>query len=160
MRVRCLGPCGQSYVSISAHLSHAKECQKAYYNERPTVDNCEEPSLTRSSTTVNSFRSHNQHLLQYVVFQDIYEMYWFRYMPESSVQFVRDASKRWVEAALDDVEADIEKLGVDPDTALAVSVMLRKRLDFCKGLETEAQVRLYATRHLPVMEPVHDYGTE
>ena len=149
MRVRCLGPCGQSYSSISAHLSHAKECQKAYYGKgSPCV-----PSDQELSTT--SVHSHNEHLVQYTVFQDLYEMYWFRYFTESSVQFVRDSGKRWVDAALDDVEVDIERLGVNPDAALAVSAMLRKRLDIFKGLETESQVRLYATRHLPVMDPMH-----
>ena len=130
------------------HLGKNMECQSAYWTTN------QGPVLEPLSDVSDFASSHSQRTMQSLVYQDVSQLYWFRYFSQPQIAFVQQSVARWVDHALTESAAGLKTILGDDAQALRASTLLRQRLDFFQGLETEALVSRYARQHQPVLSPV------
>ena len=148
-KVLCRGPCGKRYRSLNLHIAKTPACAKHFYGAE-----CEEEKPINPAPAVVS--THYQCSLRETVFKDVNEMYYFRYFTGSQVQFIRESNKRWVDTSLDAMSDELHTL-LGSSMSDNVNTLLRSRLDFFSGLNTELQVNAYARENHSVVRAL-DYS--
>ena len=144
-KAQCRG-CNKLFVRLGVHLGRELHCRSKYW--LPT-DSKPEANLARAAEKFDN-ELYAAGLLD-IVFKDLAEWYWFRYLGETVVNVIRSAVKRWVDYALTDLGDELERIIGNKSIAAEVLARLHQRFNFFKGLETEAQVQGHANRTLPTL---------
>lgn len=110
------------------------------------------PNIHSTSLPAHHFREK----LRRHVFQVVAELYWFRKLGESLMNVLRGAVKSWTAFALKELEPELNGIIRNEKVSASVMRLLKERLNFFDGLETEAQTRAYAHALRPGLEAIED----
>ena len=141
--VRCLG-CGDIFTesSLRLHLGGKKgrECLPSYLGSE--FASPVQPSAMDDEIFMNEQRHH--------IFNDLAELYWFRYLGETLMIALRAMIERWVQRAVEKLGPELRNIIGDDAKSDVVLNLLRTRMDFFDGLRTEKQVYAYASKNLTI----------
>ena len=150
-KCNCRG-CGRSFVELGKHLAKKPGCAAVYAEPGialpATIDRQREANKQKIATDIYAaeLRAH--------VFEDVAEWYFFRYFGARRMTSIVEAVKSWTAFALKETEPELQHLL--GEASGPVMELLAKRLQFFDGLETEAQVKLYARTRRPVLKPIEN----
>ena len=141
MKARCLG-CGKKVGAngLTKHFTWSRKCEAAYYGAE-----INESVAPLAPTPIEEVLYERE--LRAFVFNDISELYYFRYLGPAMIAVLRIMIDKWIAFMIGLVAPEIDNIVGDKLVAAQVVLLLRRRLNPFKGLETEALVEAYAAKH-------------
>jgi hypothetical protein len=137
--------------------SRNKECRTHYYD---MSEDDVPPASTYLDDGDDTPWDHQlyQLMITDIVFKDLAELLYVRYVPDGVVQFMQQSVRRWNEEALKDMEEELRvqlPSQVHAQIPLIVSTF-RNKLNVFNHLDTESKILNYCNSQRPTLTPVQN----
>lgn len=145
--VLCRG-CNRRFRALGVHLGKKPECRKAYVD-----DYCLDcPDNEQAKARVEADHYHRCRLRE--VFKLVAELFWFRYVSSTILDVFRRAIAIWVTFAVHSMKPQLDDIVGDAEKVKQITDLMKDRLDFLRGLETEQRLKAYARAHFDTLQPI------
>jgi hypothetical protein len=132
--------------TMGKHLRQSSKCLQAYVETSIPMQEDARPVLE-----LNKDETEHYHALRKAeCFKEISEWVYFRYMGGPMQDSLRNGVNRWVEFAIDHIGPVLHDIVNDPVKENLILNLISNRMDFFRGLETEAKIEAHGFQNYPV----------